>query len=87
MPRQAITPEDLLYQWKIRQSAYSFQVSRMDPNPATPEDTARLTVTIAMHTQLTKCIEELEAVLGGDYPKTDLLNMIINGIRNDEANS
>lgn len=85
MPRQAITVEHLLNEWKMRQAAYAIQIAKMDPNPQTGEELARLTVIIGMHNQLTRDIEQLEAVLSKEYPKIDLLEIILNGIRNDES--
>lgn len=72
--RQAITPEELITQWKMRSSTY---IKQMKDYPK------QRPVLEVMDFQLNKCIKELEAVLSGDYPTGDLLFILNKELRND----
>ncbi len=66
--RQPITPEELLTQWRLIRLEMFKRVAK-----STPEEIQVISV---MEFQLTKCIDELQQVLSGEYPDTDLLNII-----------
>jgi len=66
--RQAITPEDLLNQWKLTRVAY---LSRLRTATGTERNVLEV-----MDFQLLKCIEDLEKTINGEYPMTDFLRMM-----------
>lgn len=72
--RQAITPEELITQWKMRSSTY---IKQMKDYPK------QRPVLEVMDFQLNKCIKELEAVLSGEYPTGDLLLILNKELKND----
>lgn len=73
--RPAMTPEDLLNQWKILSASY---VKHMTVFPK-QRDTI-----MAMDWQLRKCMEDLEKMISGEYTKKEFLTILLKQLRQNE---
>lgn len=70
--RQPITPQELLAQWELLRWAYRKKIVES-------EGVTRSALEL-MEFQLGKCIDELDQVVNGEYPVTDLLRIVANRV-------